>query len=101
MELVLKYAGLISTTFRVSSEEPLTSYLGFDIRLDLAAHRVYLCMSRFMEKAFLRFKMVPKQSVQTPLQENFQASLEAVEQDGYEADARYIEDFEYRENFSI
>jgi hypothetical protein len=41
--------------------------------------------------------MVAKQSVQTPLQENFQASLEAAELEGYEADTRYIEDFEYRE----
>lgn len=30
-DLMDKYAGLISKTFRVSSEGPLTSYLGFDI----------------------------------------------------------------------
>lgn len=93
VELLRRYSSLISKAFRVSSEGPLTSYLGFDLEIDLRAYRIYLLMDRFMEKAFKRFKLVPKQSVRTPLPENFQAALEEAE----EADDQFVQDFQYRE----
>ena len=92
-ELLHRYAGLVSKAFLVSSEGPLSSYLGFDLEIDLRRHRVFLLMQRFMEKVFNRFKLVAKQSVKTPLPENFQAALE----DAVPADERFVEDFQYRE----
>ena len=91
--LVEHYTALISRTFRVSSEGPLTSYLGFDVRVDVASRRVYISMKRYVEKVFKRFKLVAKQSVLTPLQEGIEAALP----DAPLADAQFTEDFEYRE----
>ena len=93
VELLHRYASLVSKAFLVSSEGPLTSYLGFDLEIDLRAYRVLLLMQRFMEKVFKRFKLVAKQSVKTPLPENFQAALE----DAEAADDRFVEDFQYTE----
>ena len=55
-ELVNYYSKRISETFRVSAEGPLTNYLGFDIIVDLANHRVSIGMSRYVEKMFERLK---------------------------------------------
>ena len=92
-ELAAYYSKRISDTFRVSSEGPLTNYLGFDIMVDLANHRVSICMSRYVEKMFERFKMVVKQSVVTPLQEGITNAMHAAT----EADAQFQRDFEFRE----
>jgi len=91
--LVERYVALISKTFRVSSEGPLTSYLGFDIRVDLTKRRVYMCMKRYVEKVFKKFKLAVKQSVLTPLQEGIEAALP----DAPLADDQFTNDFEYRE----
>ena len=92
-ELVDQYTKMISREFRVSSEGPLDSYLGFDIAVKLAKHSVYLVMNSFVEKLFKRFKLSEKQSVTTPLPENFEASLEAAG----DCDEQYFADFQYRE----
>jgi hypothetical protein len=95
-ELTAQYSTMVSRRFRISSEGPLTTYLGFDIRLEPSTQKIYVCMQRFMEKVFKKFKMVAKASVKTPLPENFQASLEAAEQGGFTLDEQYTLDFMYR-----
>lgn len=92
-ELVAHYAKLISKTFRVSSEGPLTSYLGIDIRIDLTRRRVELCMAKFMEKVFQRFKLTVKQSVRSPLPDGIMEALEHAKP----ANSVFISDFEFRE----
>ena len=87
------FAQKISETFRVSSEGPLTTYLGFDIEVDLATKTVKLSMSRYVEKMYERFKMAVKQSVVVPLQEGIVGALHLAS----EADAKFQEEFEYRE----
>ena len=77
----------------MSSEGPLTSYLGFSIAVDLAKRRVELSMRTYMEKAFKKFKLVPKQSVTTPLPEGIEAAMA----DAPPADEQFVEDFQYRE----
>ena len=91
-ELVNRYASMISKTFRVSSEGPLHTYLGFDIDVQLEKKQVQLCMDKYMEKVFRRFKLEPKQSVVTPLPESIMAAVELAEP----ASEVFIDDFEYR-----
>jgi hypothetical protein len=90
-ELANHYAKLILTTFRVSSEGPLTTYLGIDVEIDLTKRKVELCMAKFMEKVFRRFKLVAKQSASMP--EGIMEALECAEP----ADPVFVDDFEYRE----
>ena len=92
-ELVDRFTQMISKQFAVSSEGPLESYLGFDIKVKPKRQSVYLVMNEFVEKLFKRFKMSEKQSVSTPLPENFDAALEAAE----DCDEQYFTDFQYRE----
>ena len=91
VHLATKYANLISKSFRVSSKGPRTTYLGFDIDMNQPAHQ---CISCFMEKAFDRFKMVPKRPVKTPFPENFQAVFDGVDEEG---DEQLATDLQYRE----
>ena len=91
--LVDKYVRLIARKFKVSSEGPLSTYLGFEIIQDLAQHRVELNMNAYVEKMFKRFGVVPKQSVVTPMQEGIMNALA----EAPEADQQFVEDFEYRE----
>ncbi len=91
--LAAHYSALISKRFRVSSEGPLSTYLGFDIRTYLSQHRVELSMAGYVERMYKRFRLVPKQSVTTPLPEGIQAALEHAPL----ADEQFVEDFEYRQ----
>ena len=91
-EVVDKYTQIIAGEFLVSAEGVLSHYLGFDIAVDRAAHRVTLSMTGFVERIFKRFKLAPKQSVDTPLQEGCLAALDLAEP----ADDQFAEDFEYR-----
>ena len=63
------------------------------MRIDLAKHRVTLCMIAYIEKMFKRFRLVPKQSVDTPLPDGIMPALEAAEL----ADDQFVQDFEYRQ----
>ena len=82
----------ISQRFRVSTEGSIENYLGIEIDLQLDQHKAYLTMSKYMEKLLKRFKMEPKPSVTTPLQENFHSTIHEVPL----ADDTYLRDFEYR-----
>jgi len=90
-ELVQEYAKRIAEGFQVSSEGPLSTFLGINISVNREAHRVELSMAPFMEKVFKRFKLVAKQSIVVPLQEGIVAALAAAE----EATEAFKEDFEY------
>lgn len=92
-QLVDHFAKQISDKFRVSSEGPLTTYLGFTMHADLVTKQVKLCMSRYVEKMYAQFKMPVKQTVVTPLPEGLVGALHLAP----EADARFQEEFEYRE----
>ena len=82
----------ISKRFRVSTEGSIENYLGIEIDLQLDQQKAYLTMSKYMEKLLKHFKMEPKPSVTTPLQENFQTTIH----EGPLADEVYLRDFEYR-----
>ena len=53
----------------MGEEGPLTTYLGFDIKVDRQNRSVYLCMKKFVEKFYERFNLVVKQSVVVPISE--------------------------------
>jgi transposase InsO family protein len=91
-ELVAHYVDVIGKEFKVSAEGVIKHYLGFDITIDLSKKRVELCMAGYMEKVLKRFKMVPKQSIVTPLPEGIQSALQCAEP----SDERFVEDFEYK-----
>jgi hypothetical protein len=92
-DIVTHFSGLLAKEFKVGDEGPLTTYLGFDISVDLKAREVKLCMQKFVEKCYNRFKLVPKQSVSTPLPDGIMGALQEAEL----ADEKYAEDFLYRE----
>ena len=70
-----KIVAAITKKFRVSSEGPIETYLGIDIRINKAEQKVYLSMDRYIQKVLKRFKMLPKPNVQAPLQENLQVTI--------------------------
>ena len=82
----------ITKKFRVSSEGAIENYLGIDIKIDHGQQKVYLSMSRYVEKMLKRFKMAPKPSVSTPLQEKYETTI----MHSPLADEVFLRDFEYR-----
>jgi len=92
-ELITSYSALLSKEFKVGDEGPLTTYLGFTILIDLPTKTVKLCMRKFVEKIYARFKLVQKQSVRTPLPDGITGALDTAEL----ADEQFVEDFLYRE----
>lgn len=92
-ELVSHYAMLISKTFRVSSDGPLTTYLGIDIKIDRVSRKVELCMAKFIKKVFSRFKLTAMHSGSVPLREGIMGALEGAPL----ADDVFAADFQFRE----
>ena len=82
----------ITNKFKVSSEGSIENYLGIDISIQHSQHKVYLSMSRYVEKMLKRFKMEPKPSVITPLQEKYETTI----MHSPLADEVFLRDFEYR-----
>jgi hypothetical protein len=89
---------LISKRFKLSCEGPLDRYLGFKVGIDLPRRRVSLCMAEYMDRAYIRFRMVVKQSMVTPLLEGIQGALNLSEAD---PDPQFGIDFEYREKIGV
>ena len=92
-EILSHYSALLANEFKMGDEGPLTTYLGFDISINLKAREVKLCMKKFVEKCYKRFKLEQKQSVCTPLPDGIMGALH----DAVPADEQYAEDFLYRE----
>ena len=83
----------IKTKFRVSSDGRLDNFLGIKIEQDELGAPFELSMCEYVEKIFARYKLSPRQSVLTPMVENFQAQLESAPL----ADQQYVDDFCYSE----
>ena len=83
----------IKKRFRISSSGELDMFLG--IKLTFGADRKWLelGMLEYIEKIFKRFKLVPKQSVKSPMSDSIQSQLEGVSL----ADSTFVNDFQYRE----
>jgi hypothetical protein len=96
--LVKHYVGLILKRLKLSCEGPLDRYLGFKIGIDLPRRRASLCMSEYMDRAYIRFRMAIKQSVVTPLMEGIQGALDLSEAD---PNPQFAIDFEYREKIGV
>jgi len=92
-DIVSRYAKMISGSFRVSSEGPLESYLGVNVKLNLQERTAHLEMRQYVENMYKRFGMSPKQSVDTPLPDKFLDRLSKDEG----CDLQFWEDFQYRE----
>jgi hypothetical protein len=91
--LAKHYVDIISKRFRISCEGPIDRYLGFKVEIDLPRRRVSLCMSEYMDLGFIRFRLVVKQSVTTPLMKGNQGALDLSEAD---PDPQFTINFEYR-----
>ena len=91
-DLGSEIARKISNRFRVSTEGSIENYLGIEIDLQVEQQKCFLTMSKYMEKLLKRFKMEPKPSVDSPLQENYQSTIF----EGPIADETFLKDFEYR-----
>ena len=87
-----KIVAAITAKFRVSSEGEIENYLGIDIKIQVEQQKVYLSMSRYVEKMLKRFKLEPKPSVTVPLQEKFETTI----MHSPLADSVFLNDFEYR-----
>ena len=83
----------IKAKFRVSSEGRLDNFLGIKVEQERLGGAFELSMSEYVDKMFTRYKMSVKQSVLTPMVENFQAQLEEAPL----ADEQFVEDFCYSE----
>ena len=79
--------------FRISSSGDLGIFLGINIKCGVNWSFMELGMCDYIEKMFRRFKLVPKQSVKSPMADNIYSQLVDVEL----ADPVFVEDFQYRE----
>jgi hypothetical protein len=96
--LAKHYVDIISKRFQISCKGPFDRYLGFKVEIDLSRRRVSLCKSEYMDRAFICFRLVVKQSVTTSLMEGIQGALDLSEAD---PDPQFATDFEYREKFGV
>ena len=83
----------LRSKFRVSSEGVIDNYLGITINIASDLKSVRLNMEDYVVQMCKRFKVAVKQSVNTPMEENFQAALE----NSTPADEVFVKDFQYRE----
>ena len=83
----------LRSKFRVSAEGPIENYLGITIRIASDWSNVRLSMTSYILSMCSRFAVVVKQSIQTPMEENFQAALE----NATIADEAFVKQFQCRE----
>ena len=79
--------------FRITSKD-LSKYLNIRIRHIRDKQQVLLDLSDYIVKMFARFKLLPKPSVKTPMQENLQLLRE---EEMSAEESAYVADFPYQE----
>ena len=87
------YTRRIGKRFKLGAEGPLTTYLGIKLERNFEEQVIDLSMEAYILKIYARFGLVSKSSVNTPMREGLVGMLARAPV----ADARFIEDFEYRE----
>ena len=75
-DVMLSIYDSVKEKFRVSSDNILDNFLGIKIMQERVGAPFELSMSDYVQKMMDRYKLSPRQSVLTPMVENFQAQFE-------------------------
>ena len=66
-ELLMRFVNCLRSTFTISAEGPIETFLNICITRDIPTQTVNLCMSAYMEIHFQKFNMVPNSTISTPI----------------------------------